>query len=88
MTQVTATRELQHPPSEGYQRLDTCGVGRRVRSGENQSMVLNRSFRERLELAVIYRGLTLSALIAVLPLLHTITRSFSADAPITRGGGG
>src|SRR3712207_2485590 len=60
-------------------------MARGVRSGGNQSMVLNRSFRERLELAVIYLGLSLFALIAVLPFLHTIARSFSAEAPITRG---
>jgi len=48
-------------------------------------MVVNRTVRERLELALIYAGLTLVALIAVLPFLHTIARSFSAEAPITRG---
>jgi putative aldouronate transport system permease protein len=48
-------------------------------------MALNRSFRERLELALIYLGLSLFALIAVLPFLHTIARSFSAEAPIARG---
>jgi putative aldouronate transport system permease protein len=48
-------------------------------------MALNRSFRERLELALIYLGLTLFTLIAVLPFLHTIARSFSAEAPIARG---
>lgn len=48
-------------------------------------MVVNRTFRERLELALIYGGLSLFALIAILPFLHTIARSFSAEAPITRG---
>jgi putative aldouronate transport system permease protein len=48
-------------------------------------MALNRSFRERLELALIYLGLSLFTLIAVLPFLHTIARSFSAEAPIARG---
>jgi putative aldouronate transport system permease protein len=48
-------------------------------------MVLNRTVRERLELALIYLGLGLFALIAALPFLHTIARSFSAEAPIARG---
>jgi putative aldouronate transport system permease protein len=48
-------------------------------------MVLNRSWRERLELAAIYLGLSLFALVAILPFLHTIARSFSAEAPIARG---
>lgn len=48
-------------------------------------MVLNRTFRDRFELALIYLGLSLFALIAVLPFLHTIARSFSAEAPIARG---
>ena len=47
--------------------------------------VLNRSRRERLELALIYLGLSLFALVAILPFLHTIARSFSAEAPIARG---
>jgi putative aldouronate transport system permease protein len=48
-------------------------------------MVLNRTWRDRLELALIYLGLSLFALIAVLPFLSTIARSFSAEAPIARG---
>jgi ABC-type glycerol-3-phosphate transport system permease component len=32
-----------------------------------------------------YEQIFLFALIAVLPFLHTIARSFSAEAPITRG---
>lgn len=48
-------------------------------------MVPTRTRHERLELALIYLGLSLFALIAILPFLHTIARSFSAEAPIARG---
>jgi len=48
-------------------------------------MVTSRTFRDRLETALIYIGFSLFALIAILPFLHTIARSFSAEAPITRG---
>lgn len=48
-------------------------------------MVPTRTWHERLELALIYLGLSLFALIAILPFLHTIARSFSAEAPIARG---
>lgn len=48
-------------------------------------MVLNRSFWYRFETFLIYAGLTIFALIAILPFLHTIARSFSAEAPILRG---
>lgn len=48
-------------------------------------MVANRSFGYRLETFLIYLGIGLFAFIAVLPFLHTIARSLSAEAPITRG---
>ncbi len=48
-------------------------------------MVINRTFWFRFETLLIYAGLTLFALIAVLPFLHTIARSFSAESPILRG---
>src|SRR5437879_4385031 len=38
--------------------------------------------RDRGELAIIYLGLSAFAFLAVLPFLHTIARSFSAEAPI------
>jgi hypothetical protein len=44
----------------------------------------SRGVRDRLELALIYLGLSLFAFVAVLPFLHTIARSFSAEAPIAR----
>jgi putative aldouronate transport system permease protein len=40
--------------------------------------------RDRGELAMIYIGLSAFAFLAVLPFLHTIARSFSAEAPIAR----
>lgn len=48
-------------------------------------MVASRTFRDRLETVMIYVLFSLFALIAILPFLHTIARSFSAEAPITRG---
>src|SRR5204863_2730427 len=48
-------------------------------------MVTSRTSRDRLEVLLIYGGLTLFALVAILPFLNTIARSFSAEAPITRG---
>jgi ABC-type glycerol-3-phosphate transport system permease component len=48
-------------------------------------MVKSRTFRDRLETALIYFGIGLFALIAILPFLNTIARSFSAEAPIIRG---
>ena len=47
-------------------------------------MLASRGSRDRLELALIYLGLGLFAFLAVLPFLHTIARSFSAEAPIAR----
>ena len=41
--------------------------------------------RDRGELSMIYLGLSVFAFLAVLPFLHTIARSFSAEAPIARG---
>jgi putative aldouronate transport system permease protein len=40
--------------------------------------------RDRGELLAIYLGLSAFAFLAVLPFLHTIARSFSAEAPIAR----
>jgi len=48
-------------------------------------MVTSHTFRDRFETFLIYSGLTLFALIAILPFLNTIARSFSAEAPIIRG---
>jgi len=48
-------------------------------------MVTSRTFRDRFETILIYMGLTLFAVIAILPFLNTIARSFSAEAPIIRG---
>jgi putative aldouronate transport system permease protein len=48
-------------------------------------MVTSRTFRDRFETFLIYAGLTIFALVAILPFLNTIARSFSAEAPITRG---
>lgn len=48
-------------------------------------MVVNRSFGYRLETFLIYFGLGVFALIAIIPFLHTIARSFSAEAFIQRG---
>ncbi|MDE0141152.1 MAG: hypothetical protein OXN19_06730, partial [Caldilineaceae bacterium] len=48
-------------------------------------MVASSSFRFRLESILIYLGLGIFAFIAVTPFLHTIARSFSAEAPILRG---
>lgn len=47
-------------------------------------MVTGNSLRDRLETFLIYLGLSIFALIAVLPFLHVIARSFSAEAPILR----
>lgn len=48
-------------------------------------MVANRSFWYRFETFLIYIGLTLFALLAILPFLHTIARSFSHEPAILRG---
>lgn len=48
-------------------------------------MVTNSSPWYRFETFLIYFGLGLFALIAIVPFLHTIARSFSAEAFITRG---
>ncbi|MXX27543.1 MAG: carbohydrate ABC transporter permease [Caldilineaceae bacterium SB0668_bin_21] len=48
-------------------------------------MVASRNFRFRFESLLIYLGLGIFAFIAVTPFLHTIARSFSAEAPILRG---
>ena len=48
-------------------------------------MVTNRSLWYRFETFLIYLGLGLFALIAIVPFFHTIARSFSAEAFITRG---
>lgn len=48
-------------------------------------MVTNSSPWYRFETFLIYFGLGLFALIAIIPFLHTIARSFSAEAFITRG---
>jgi putative aldouronate transport system permease protein len=48
-------------------------------------MVANRSSWYRFETFLIYAGLTIFALVALAPFLHTIARSFSAEAPIIRG---
>lgn len=48
-------------------------------------MVADRSFWFRFETFLIYAGLGLFALCAVIPFLHTVARSFSAEAPILRG---
>jgi putative aldouronate transport system permease protein len=48
-------------------------------------MVKSRTWRDHFETVLIYAGLTIFALIAILPFLNTIARSFSAEAPITRG---
>ncbi len=48
-------------------------------------MIASRSFQFRLESILIYLGLGIFAFIAVTPFLHTIARSFSAEAPIIRG---
>lgn len=48
-------------------------------------MVANRSFWYRFETALIYLGLTFFALLAILPFLHTIARSFSHEPAILRG---
>jgi len=48
-------------------------------------MVTSRTFRDCFETLLIYCGLALFALIAILPFLNTIARSFSAEAPIIRG---
>jgi putative aldouronate transport system permease protein len=47
-------------------------------------VVYGTSFRDRLETFLIYLGLAIFATIAVLPFIHTIARSFSAEAPILR----
>ncbi len=48
-------------------------------------MVANRTFWYRFETSLIYLGITLFALVAILPFLNTIARSFSAEPPILRG---
>lgn len=48
-------------------------------------MVTNSSPWYRFETFLIYFGLGIFALIAIIPFLHTIARSFSAEAFITRG---
>jgi putative aldouronate transport system permease protein len=48
-------------------------------------MVTNRTPWYRFETFLIYFGLGLFALIAIVPFLHTIARSFSAEAFIQRG---
>ena len=47
-------------------------------------MVRGGSFRDRLESFLIYAGLTIFGLIVVMPFLHTIARSLSAELPILR----
>lgn len=47
-------------------------------------MVTSRSFWHRFETFLIYFGLGLAAFIVLLPFLHTIARSFSAEQPILR----
>jgi putative aldouronate transport system permease protein len=47
-------------------------------------MLTSRTRRDRIELALIYVALGLFAFLAVLPFLHTVARSFSAEAPIAR----
>ena len=47
-------------------------------------MVTSRSFWYRLETALIYLLMGLAAFIVLLPFLHTLARSFSAEAPIIR----
>ena len=42
-------------------------------------MVTSRTFRDRFETILIYSGLSLFAVIAILPFLNTIARSFSAE---------
>jgi putative aldouronate transport system permease protein len=44
----------------------------------------SHTLRDRVELSLIYLGLSVFAFLAVLPFLHTIARSFSAEAPIAR----
>ncbi|MEX1021085.1 MAG: carbohydrate ABC transporter permease [Litorilinea sp.] len=48
-------------------------------------MVENRSSWYRFETFLIYAGLSLFALFAAAPFIHTIARSMSAEAPILRG---
>ncbi len=48
-------------------------------------MVANRSLWYRFETSLIYLGITLFALVAILPFVNTIARSFSAEPPILRG---
>jgi len=48
-------------------------------------MVTNRTPWYRFETFLIYFGLGIFALIAIIPFLHTIARSFSAEGFITRG---
>lgn len=48
-------------------------------------MVANRNFWYRFETSLIYLGITLFALLAILPFLHTIARSFSNEPAILRG---
>lgn len=47
-------------------------------------MVTGRRFRDRLESFLIYAGITIFGVIVVLPFLHTIARSLSAELPIIR----
>lgn len=51
---------------------------------QDASVVTPRTFRDRRELWLIYLALSAFAFVAVLPFLHTIARSFSAEAPIAR----
>jgi putative aldouronate transport system permease protein len=57
----------------------------RLGPGRSRATAPRRTWRERQESALIYLGLSAFALLAVLPFLHTIARSFSAEAPIARG---
>ena len=47
-------------------------------------MVMSRGFWYRLETALIYLLMGLAAFTVLLPFLHTLARSFSAEAPIIR----
>jgi len=48
-------------------------------------MVANRSPWYRFETFLIYTGISVFCLLAVLPVIHTLARSFSAEAPVLRG---
>lgn len=47
--------------------------------------VTSRTPRDRAETLLIYAGITFFALLAIVPFINTIARSFSAEAPIIRG---